>query len=360
MKKIKKETKNSVIKKTKKIIENITNTKKETKYVKIPLVAAIFFGLFLCSASFFLGSMIIKPSTGETKNAKETFAVDKTDKPEFDFFVMSFCPYGNMMEDTLKPVFDLIGSKVDLRPRYIFSKIEGGLGEYCKSATPDPTNCETYVKNSQGQLKDVNDCKQQIAKMVTECNDEKQYLKIGNNFYSSLHGRVEANQDVREICAYNLSDDKKSWWNFVDNVNKSCTAQNADSCWEEQAKKAGLDTAKITDCFNKDAATLIDKEIALTDQYKVQGSPTLLVNGKNFPPENADPQATPGDIKVGNKVFTQAQLRSSDAIKEAICSAFKKSPKECKTVIADPTAAAAATGDNNGAAAAAAPAGSCN
>lgn len=350
-KQIKKENK-----KIKNLIEKLKKTKKETKYIKIPLLAAIFFGLFLCAGSFFLGSTLIKSNTTNTKTTKEIFAVDKTDKPEFNFFVMSFCPYGNQMEDTLRPVFDLIGSKVDIHPRYIFNKIEGDLTTYCKSSTPDPANCATYVTNSQGQLKDVNDCQQQIAKMVTTCNDDKQYLKIGNNFYTSLHGRQEATQDIREICAYNLNDDKKAWWNFVDNVNKNCTAQNSDTCWEEQAKQAGLDTTKITDCFNKDAASLIDKEIALTDQYKVQGSPTLIVNGKNFPPESTDPAAVPGDLKVGNKVFTQAQLRTGDAIKEAICSAFKKSPKECKTVIAAPVAAAPAA-----AGAAAAPAAaSCN
>ena len=45
---------------------------------------------------------------------------------------------------------------------------------------------------------------------------------------------------------------------------------------EQEAKKAGLNTQAITDCFNKDGISLIEKEVALTEQYKVQGSPTLL------------------------------------------------------------------------------------
>ncbi|MEI8067739.1 MAG: hypothetical protein WCG91_02165 [Candidatus Shapirobacteria bacterium] len=366
---VKKSTKSSILSKIKNLTEKIKNSKKEAKYVKIPLLAAIFFALFLSAGSFFLGSMLIKTSSTKTTTAtaKDTFAVDKTNKPEFDFFVMSFCPYGNQMEDTLRPVFDLLGSKANITPRYIFEKISGDLATYCKTRYTipyDPNKCADYVAQSQGQLKDVADCKQQIATMVTQavagektCNDEKSYLKIGNNLYTSLHGRIEANQDVREICAFNLNDDKKAWWNFVDNVNKACTSTNADTCWEEQAKKAGLDTNKITECFNKDAASLIDKEIALTDKYKIQGSPSLMINGKNFPPESTDPAAVPGNLKVGSKVFTQEQLRSSGAIKEVICAAFKNAPKECKKELAVP---AAATTGTAGAAAPAAAAGSCN
>jgi hypothetical protein len=270
---------------------------------------------------------------------------------------MSFCPYGNQMETTLRPVFDLLGSKVDIRPRYIFEKIEGNLASYCKTVSPDPTQCETYVKNSGGQLKDVADCQQQISVMVKNCNNESQYLKIGSNLYSSLHGRMEANEDVREICAYNLATDKKLWWDFVGNVNKNCTAQNADTCWEDQAKQAGLDTNKITECFNKDAASLIEKEISDTTKYKIQGSPSLMIGDQAFPPEIAT-DATDQNLKIGTKVFTLASVRTPDVIKEAICNAFKNAPKECKKTLVDPNAAATAAAAAGGAAQA--PAANCN
>lgn len=334
--------------------------KKENKYVKIPLIGTIVFSLLLAGSSFFAGVAWLKlknggvttTSTSTNLTSKNTFSATKTDKPQLDFYVMSFCPYGNQMETTLRPIFDLLGNKVDLRPRYIFEKITGDLGNYCKTRSPDPTQCETYVKNSGGQLKNVADCQQQIATMVKTCNNESQYLKIGNNLYTSLHGRVEANQDVREICAYNMVDDKKLWWDFVDNVNKNCTAQNADTCWEDQAKQAGLDTNKITECFNKDAASLIDKEIADTTKFKIQGSPTLMIGDQLFPP-TISATATDQNIKIGNNVFTLAQTRTPNVIKEALCSAFNKAPSECKKVLTDPNAAATA-------AAGAAPAANCN
>ena len=326
------------------------------KSINVPIIGIIIFSLLLAGFSFVAGIALMKvrAKIATKLTSKNIFAATKTDKPQLDFYVMSFCPYGNQIEETLRPVFDLLGDKVELRPRYIFEKIEGNLSSYCKTVNPDPTQCETYVKNSGGQLRDVADCQQQISVMVKNCNNESQYLKIGNNLYSSLHGRIEANQDVREICAYNLNEDKKAWWDFIKNTNDNCTYQNADTCWEEQAKKAGLDTNKITECFNKDAASLIEKEIADTTKYQIQGSPSLMIGEQSFPPEiTAD--ATDQNLKIGNEVFSLNQIRTPDVIKEAICSAFKNAPKECRKTLTDPNAIAAeaATGDVAGAATAA-------
>ncbi len=328
-----------MVKKIKKNLKPKLALDSNTKSVKIPLAGVIIFSLLLAASSFFAGAAWLKISGNTTSNikTKNVFEAKKSSKPEFQFYVMSFCPYSNDIENVIKPVFDLIGKSADIRPQYIFSKIEGNLNEYCKQNVPDSANCQMYVQNSQGQLKDIEDCKAQINNMFKECTDESQYLKIDNNYYSSLHGRVEANQDVREICAYNQNEDKTNWWKFIDNVNKNCNDQNADTCWEDQAKKAGLDTNQITECFNNQAKELIEKEIALTTENDVQGSPTLFVNGVSFPPESAYTQDSTGTLKIGKKVFTQSQYRSPDAIKEAICASFDRPPKECKTTIETPT-----------------------
>ncbi|MDD2225004.1 MAG: hypothetical protein PHP97_02480 [Candidatus Shapirobacteria bacterium] len=336
--------------KTKKTIKKNSSPKtiKELNkiYIKVPLVGVILFLLLLVAASFAAGFSLVKIKSGDSSTTStdtkltsdNIFDADDTEKPELDFYVMSFCPYGNQMETTLRPVFDLLGDKVTIKPRYIFEKIEGDLATYCKNSSPDATNCATYVKNSNGQLKDVTDCKDQIAAMVKKCNNESQYLKIGNNLYTSLHGRIEANQDVRELCAYNVADNKKLWWDFVKNVNDNCTVQNADTCWEEQATKAGLDTNKITECFNKDAATLIEAEIADTTKNKISGSPTLMIGSKNFPPEISK-TSTDQNIKIGKEVFTLASARTSNVIKTALCTGFKNQPKECNTKIEEAVAA---------------------
>jgi len=344
MKKIKKES----IKKT---IEATTS-----KSVQIPLVGVMVFCFLLAASSFFAGAAWLKiKGTGASvsKTASATFEPKKSDKPDFQFYVMSFCPYGNQMEDLVKPVVDLLKNSANIRPQYIFEKI-ADLKTQCQQY--DASNCANYIKA--GYFTAESDCKAELDTYNKKCLDEKQYLKIGNTLYGSLHGRQEATQNVREICAYNMNEDKTNWWNFIDNVNKACTSENADACWEEQAKKAGFDTNKITECFNTQATELIEKEIALTTENKVQGSPTLFVNGATFPPEAAYTSDNKGTLKIGKKVFTQDQFRTADAIKEAICASFKKAPKECKTEIKAP--ATSETASNGAAAAPAAAGGSCN
>lgn len=321
----------------------------KTNYVKIPTPGVIFFSLLLAGAAFYSGISwskqkgITTPSTKvDTTNAVE-LALSKSDKPELKFFVMSFCPYGNQMEDALRPVFDLLKNKADITPHYIFDKI-ANLADYCKTRSGDATQCDAYIKN--GYFKTTDECKKAIADNLAKCSDEKQYLKTASGaLYASLHGRQEANQDVREMCAWNqVGADKTKWWDFVGSVNKNCTAQDADTCWEQQAKQVGLDTNKITECFNTQAVDLIEKELAVTDKYKVQGSPTVLVNDVQFPPESAYTQDGKGSLKIGDKVATQDQYRTPNVIKTVICASFNKSPNECKTLLKDLAGAAPAAG----------------
>lgn len=298
--------------------------------------------LLLILASFYGGSLWEKSKITKTDNSPNSLTLTKSNKPELKFFVMSFCPYGNQIEDIIKPVAELLGDKADIRPQYIFDKIDN-LENYCQSRSADSTQCATYVDNivknniPDAPFKTVAGCQQYIADLNKACLDEKSYIKTGNAYYTSLHGRIEANQDVREICAWNQTDDKKKWWDFISKTNQNCTSENADTCWEDQAKAANLDTGKITECFNKEAIDLIEKEIALTEKFKVQGSPTLLINDSDFPPESAYQQDGKGTMLINGKTVTQDKYRTPNTIKEAICSAFKKAPKECNTPLAENT-----------------------
>ena len=329
--------------------------KNKLKLIKIPVNTAILFSIALIIIASLVGYKMaevkskIKNLAGTTTSgttAIKEFKPEKTEKPILDFYVMSFCPFGNQMEDLLRPVFDLIGSKVDIQPRYIFDKIEN-ITENCK-ARADVNQCDAYIKN--GYFKTQAECKKVVGAEYTRCTDTSNYIKSPTGaFYSSLHGRIEANQDVREICAYNIATDKKMWWDFVGNVNTACDSKNADTCWEEQAKKAGFDTAKITECFNKEGISLIEKEIALSEKNKIQASPTVLVNGLNFPPDEAYTQDGKGTLKIGKLSIPQSDFRTSNTIKESICASFKKAPKECATKIEAKAAAgqAAAGGCGN-------------
>lgn len=325
--------------------------KKINKSISISTPIAILFGIILLGTSFYSGYAWNKlKDTNSTKTTAATsttitFEAQKSQKPELKFFVMSFCPYGNQMEDVLRPVFDLLKDKADITPHYIFEKIDN-LDTYCKTRSGDPTQCALYVQNK--YFTTEAECKKTIAQNLTQCKDQNSYIKSDKGaVYASLHGRQEANQDIREICAWNQTTDKTQWWNFIGAVNKNCTAQNADSCWENQAKSAGLDTVKITECFNKEGIDLIEKEIAITNKYNVSGSPTVLINDVAFPPEAAYTQDGKGSLKIGDKVATQDQFRTPNVVKTALCASFQKSPNECKTTLNDLAGAAPAAGGCN-------------
>lgn len=323
--------------------------KTEGQFIKISTPVAVVFGLILLATSFYSGfawNKLKNTDTGSTTTnnttATATFTAQKSQKPELKFFVMSFCPYGNQMEDALRPVFDLLKNKADITPHYIFEKIDN-LDTYCKTRSGDSTQCALYVQNK--YFTDEKTCQEAIATNAKQCLDTSNYIKADNGIsYASLHGRQEANQNIREICVWNQSNDKTQWWNFVDAVNKNCTAQNADTCWENQAKSAGLDSSKITECFNKEGISLIEKEITLTTKYNVSGSPTVLVNDVAFPPETAYTQDGKGSLKINGKVATQDRYRTPNVIKEAVCSSFQKSPNECKSILNDLQGVAPAAG----------------
>lgn len=314
----------------------------KSQHLKIPAsVVAIYGGLLALSLFFSYSSYLKTKTPSSTPTTTADFAATKSNRPEFQFFVMSFCPYGNQIEASLKPVAELLGDKADIRPQYIFEKISD-LKAFCQSRSGNPSLCSTYVQNK--YFATIAECQKTLAQNLATCLEEKNYIKANGAYYSSLHGRSEANQDVREICAWNQTPDKKVWWNFVDAINKNCNVSNVDSCWEQEAKRTGLDTNQITQCFNQQAISLIEGELKQTTKYNVTGSPTLIVNGVTFPPDNAYTQNGQGGLKIGKKTFTQDKYRTSNTLKEALCASFAKIPKECRTTLPEPQTAPAAAG----------------
>jgi len=162
-----------------------------------------------------------KVSAGEVSLEITPKEMPKSDRPQAQLFLMSFCPYGNQAEEIIMPVVDLLKDSADIIPRYIVSKTDSGS-------------------------------------------------------YSSLHGEQELNQDVRELCVYKYQPEK--FWDFLKAVNTDCTHENADTCWTGPAREVGIDINKISQCQKQEFKTLLDQQITLTAQYSVSGSPTLLIN----------------------------------------------------------------------------------
>jgi len=276
------------------------------------------------------------------------FMPKQTSKPKVEIFVMSFCPYGNQMEDNLQSVVDLLGDKVDWQPRYIVSKID--VRQACRRQVYSLKLCQEYVDKK--YFPDVKSCRQRLYPSLDACLQKLKPQAImadANNGYFSLHGRQEVNEDVREVCAWNLKKNVGQWWGFVAAVNKNCNLGNADNCWEKQAKDNGFDTGKIKQCFGNEALNILAAQEKASREKQASASPTVFINGVLFPPAKA--YGKNSVLRIGKKVFSADKYREAETLKEAVCGAFSRAPRECGRKLAGAKAAAKA--------AKTAPAGNC-
>jgi len=158
-------------------------------------------------------------------------------RPQIDFFVMSYCPYGNQAEEAIEKAYQLLKDKAEYNPHYvIYSNYQGGGPQFC-------------------------------------LDDESKYC--------SMHGVQELNQNIRELCV-NKHVGIKEYFEFVLAANKECNAGNVDTCWEAVAEGLGLDTDKIKKCEKDEGLTIAAAEKKLNDILKITGSPQVFVEGLEY------------------------------------------------------------------------------
>jgi len=168
------------------------------------------------------------------KESEQPQEIPKKDKPTAELFVMSFCPYGVQAENIMKPIIDLLGTKTDIKIRFIV--------------------------NVQGDTIDS---------------------------VSSLHGIPEAKEDARQACIMKHYD-QETFWNYLMEINENCypvyrDAEKLETCWKEAAQKFGIDTSKIETCaYGSEGLDLLKEDEELSQQYSVTGSPTLIINGVRY------------------------------------------------------------------------------
>ena len=196
------------------------------------------------------------------KELEELTGVKKGDnRPQIDFYVMSYCPYGNIAEEAIEPVYQLLKDKAEFNPHYvIYSNYQGGGSKYCL--------------------------------------DEQ-------SRYCSMHGAQEMRQGLRELCVHKYLGDA-AYFEFALEMNKKCSASNADSCWEQVAESLNLDTGKIKECEANEWEDILSKELALNAALGVRGSPTVFVEGE---PYNG--------------------ARSPSGYAQSLCAGFETAPDEC-------------------------------
>lgn len=202
---------------------------------------------------------------------KEQLDLDLTDgKPQVDFFVMSYCPYGNQAEELLKPVYDELKGQAIFNPRYVIY----GQGTGCYTDTDGTQLC-------------------------------------------SLHGEVELNQNIRELCVFH-DQGEQAWFDFALAMNTECTSANADTCWTGVAEDLGYDVDTIETCFDENKLTYAREHYELGQALGVSGSPTLFFEAQQF-----------------------NGARSSNAYLAALCAGFDEKPAACSGVVEEAVAAPA-------------------
>ncbi len=205
-----------------------------------------------------MSKKVEKPAQQPQQQQKE---VPKTDKPVVKLFVMSYCPYGTQMEKGIIPVIKALGDKVDFKVEFV---------------------------------------------------------------YYSMHGEKELKENMLQTCIQKDYSDK-----YLDYL--ECFLDKGDS--QGCVAKMGFDNATLTNCVNdldneynitamyNDKSTWLNGRFPLfpvdkadNEQYGVQGSPTLVINGVQ--------------VQSG---------RDSASLLSTICSAFTTAPAECNTNLSSTT-----------------------
>jgi len=170
-----------------------------------------------------------KPTTSPTPVPEPV----KSARPSVELFVMSFCPYGVQAENAMDPVVGLLGTKADIKVRFI--------------ATVQGTTVDSV---------------------------------------KSLHGLPEAKEDLRQLCVAKYY--PQELWPYLMDVNARCypvykNTTQLESCQKNVTATLGIDNQKIETCASgSEGLALLSADETITKNLKITGSPTLIMNGQKY------------------------------------------------------------------------------
>jgi hypothetical protein len=153
--------------------------------------------------------------------APEPTNVPKSDKPEVELYVWSYCPYGVLAQGPLAEVASLLGDSAEF----------------------------TIVP------------------------------------YYDGHGAYENQQNKIQSCIQELSPDKYWAYaaGFVSDIYPACSSQRTEECDLTESVKLmtslGIDSTGVMSCVTSDGDALYAAASSQAQQNGVQGSPTVIVNG---------------------------------------------------------------------------------
>ncbi|MDD1653411.1 MAG: hypothetical protein LUQ64_02580 [Methanomicrobiales archaeon] len=154
-------------------------------------------------------------------------------RPAVDLYVMSYCPYGTQAETVMKPVADLLGTKADIRIRYLTS---------VTGSTVDSVQ--------------------------------------------SLHGPFEAEEDLRQVCIQKYY--PSLFWSYLSRFNSQCyptshTSTTASTCSHTVMSGLGILAATIDPCATgPEGIGLLRTDQVSSASKGVNASPTLFIKGVKY------------------------------------------------------------------------------
>lgn len=161
---------------------------------------------------------------GKGSASKSATKAANADALKVEFYVMSQCPYGVQVENTVIPALKQLGNTVDFHLDYI------------------------VTETAPGQFK-------------------------------SLHGEPETQGNIVQLCAMKYNNDK--FFDFLNCQNKN--PRQIPGNWEECAKTGGLDVAKIKACKDgEEGKKLLSESAKRAVAAGAKGSPTIKVNGQDY------------------------------------------------------------------------------
>lgn len=220
--------------------------------------------------------------------------------------------------------------------RYLFPVMQGFPIDLDQSASTPATNgesteitsCEDIAKSDKPVLEAfvVSQCpyglqmQRVLAKTIEEASSLASSIKIryigsiSNGKITAMHGDVEAQENLRQICI--REEQASKYWSYVSCYMK---AGETDSC----LTSTGVNKTTLNTCMSDTNKGLkyAQEDFTLASQYSIQGSPTLLL----------------GDNIVSEFSFGG---RTADAAKEIICCASNSEPSVCSQTLSQESAAA--------------------
>ena len=169
---------------------------------------------------------------GDESAAPVAEVTNKSDKPEVELFVMSYCPYGTQMEKGILPVLDTLGDTVDAKLKFVDYAMHGekevkeNVRQYCIQKN-EPQKLNPYLKcflaSTEGSEAEAQACATQT--------------QINQTLLSQCIAATDAEYKVTEL------------------------AQDKESYVSGQFPQFNVDKTDV-------------------EKYGVQGSPTLVINGE--------------------------------------------------------------------------------